>query len=882
MLQAVLDPAHGDAELARREAHQDDVREDRGLDPERAARVGRRDQAQLRAGEAERAGRDRVQRERALEVRPRGERALGGVPVRDDAVALDRRAAPAREAEALAHDEVGFRERGVDVAVVERAVGDACVGLDRGLRVEHGLERLVLDLDQLEGVLGEVAVARDDDRDGLADVARRSRARRRSAGPASRCPPGTDARAPRRPHPSGRRRRPESSSAAVASSRVMRACANGERSTAACRALATGSRSSMKRPSPRSSASSSRRGSGRPTHGSEAALAPTRYYLTIALWPGFATISASCSRAFAPGRRARTTRSSDSPSCRIATSGSRGSTSIASFARALRRPCSRRARRRSRSREIFAALLEGGAGSVLATRADDAARAAVARGRARGRGGRARALHLGRARRPRAARARRRWSPPARPTARSLREARIRAELLGTTVVVHEDVGVAGVHRLATALPDLERADCVVVVAGMDGALASLVGGLARGPGDRRADERRLRLGARRDDGAERDARLVRGRARGRRDRRRARRRDDRGADRARSRLSRVAYLDCVGGLAGDMLLAALLDAGAELETLRRVPAALGLEGVEIEVERVERQGIGALHLAHRRAATTTRIATTREIRELVEAADLPERARTRSLEAFARLAEVEGGIHGVPPDDVHFHELGSLDTLVDVCGAFVLLDELGVERVVSSPLPFARGFVTAAHGVLPLPAPATLGLLEGAPLVGVDTEAELVTPTGAAIAATVVEEWGALPPLTLEARRLRRGHEGLRRPAERRARRARRRGRATDGPGRPPRDEPRRLPARARPGRGRALLRGRRARRLDRAGADEEGPPGLRALRARAARGAEARSRASLLEETSALGVRVSRLDRYELEREERVVEVGGRDASA
>jgi pyridinium-3,5-bisthiocarboxylic acid mononucleotide nickel chelatase len=199
------------------------------------------------------------------------------------------------------------------------------------------------------------------------------------------------------------------------------------------------------------------------------------------------------------------------------------------------------------------------------------------------------------------------------------------------------------------------------------------------------------------------------------------------------------------------MLLAALLDAGAELESLRRVPTALGIAGVEIGVERVERQGIGALHLridaaddhAHRHY---------REVRSLVEAADLPERVRVRSLEAFRRLAEVEGGIHGVPPDDVHFHELGSLDTLVDICGAFVLLEGLGVERVVSSPLPFARGLVKAAHGVLPLPAPATLGLLEGAALAGVDTEAELVTPTGAAIAATVVDEWGALPPLTLEA----------------------------------------------------------------------------------------------------------------------------------
>ena len=214
--------------------------------------------------------------------------------------------------------------------------------------------------------------------------------------------------------------------------------------------------------------------------------------------------------------------------------------------------------------------------------------------------------------------------------------------------------------------------------------------------------------------------------------------------------MSRVAYLDCVGGLAGDMLLAALLDAGAELETLRGVPRALGIENLEIDVERVERQGIGALHLRidapadgdHRSYA---------DIRDLVANAELPERARARALAAFARLAEVEGGIHGVPPDDVHFHELGSLDTLVDVCGAFVLFEELGVERVACSPLPFARGLVDAAHGILPLPAPATLGLLEGAALVGVDTEAELVTPTGAAIAATAVDAWGSLPALTLE-----------------------------------------------------------------------------------------------------------------------------------
>jgi len=214
--------------------------------------------------------------------------------------------------------------------------------------------------------------------------------------------------------------------------------------------------------------------------------------------------------------------------------------------------------------------------------------------------------------------------------------------------------------------------------------------------------------------------------------------------------MSRLAYLDCVGGLAGDMLLGALLDAGASKDALLSVPGQLGLTGIEIRIDRVERQGIGALHVRvdthddqpHRGY---------RELRDVVEKAELPGGARTRALETLARLAEVEARIHGVAIEAVHFHELGAVDTLVDVCGAFVLFEDLGVARTVCSPLPFARGLTRAAHGVLPLPAPATLALLEGAVLVGVETAAELVTPTGAAIAAAVVDEWGALPPLVLE-----------------------------------------------------------------------------------------------------------------------------------
>jgi uncharacterized protein (TIGR00299 family) protein len=340
----------------------------------------------------------------------------------------------------------------------------------------------------------------------------------------------------------------------------------------------------------------------------------------------------------------------------------------------------------------------------------------------------------------------------------------------------------------------------------------------------------------------------------------------------------RALYLDCVGGLAGDMLLAALVDAGAELDTLRAVPSRLGLAGVEIDVERVERQGIGALHLLVE-AGDDRPHRDYREIRDLVEQAELPDRARARSLEAFRRLAEVEGGIHGVPPEEVHFHELGSLDTLVDVCGAFVLLDELRVERVASSPLPFARGLVSAAHGALPLPAPATLGLLVGArvPLVGVETEAELVTPTGAAIAATVVDEWGALPPLTLErvgygagakelpdrpnVVRVVLGSEATTRPT----------GRVvlleTNLDDFPPELVPDALE--------RCLVAGALDVWTVPAHMKKGRPGFVLAVLARPERQSELAR--VLLTETSALGVRVSRLDRYELEREERLVELEG-----
>jgi pyridinium-3,5-bisthiocarboxylic acid mononucleotide nickel chelatase len=340
--------------------------------------------------------------------------------------------------------------------------------------------------------------------------------------------------------------------------------------------------------------------------------------------------------------------------------------------------------------------------------------------------------------------------------------------------------------------------------------------------------------------------------------------------------VGRLAYLDCVGGIAGDMLLAALVDGGAPVEALRSVPRRLGLRGIEIEVVQVERGGLRATHVIVT-ASEQTSERDAAAVQALVDAADLPERAKRRSLDVFARLASAEGKVHGLPPARVHLHEVGAADALVDVCGSCLLLEELDVDRVACSPLPVARGLVRASHGSLPLPAPATLELLVGAPLEGVDEEVELVTPTGAALVAVLADSFGPLPPLVLDRVGVGAGMRELR--------------------GRPnvvrvllgaPAQEPATTPV--------SLLETNlddlvpelipdAVERCFAAGALDvwtvpaqmkKGRPGV-VLSALVRRAGEAAVAAAILEETSALGVRVSRLSRYELEREEQTVQVRG-----
>lgn len=201
----------------------------------------------------------------------------------------------------------------------------------------------------------------------------------------------------------------------------------------------------------------------------------------------------------------------------------------------------------------------------------------------------------------------------------------------------------------------------------------------------------------------------------------------------------KLAYFDCFHGAAGDMLLASLLDAGLELAALEQVLAALPLAGYRLEHQRtVSHHVSGSRLLVHLEAGQPAR--SWAEIRALLLASALPERTRRDALAAFERLARAEAAIHGVEQESVHFHEVGAVDSIVDMVGFCAGLELLGIERVYASALPPGSGWVGTQHGTLPVPAPATLALLAevGAPTVPAPDAGELLTPTAAALLAEV------------------------------------------------------------------------------------------------------------------------------------------------
>ncbi|MCP4406020.1 MAG: nickel pincer cofactor biosynthesis protein LarC [bacterium] len=209
--------------------------------------------------------------------------------------------------------------------------------------------------------------------------------------------------------------------------------------------------------------------------------------------------------------------------------------------------------------------------------------------------------------------------------------------------------------------------------------------------------------------------------------------------------MSKIAYFECFSGASGNMILGALLDAGLTLESLQADLDKLNVPGFEINTTRVIRQGISAVFVDVLTEETDVH-RHLRHIVEILEKSSLDEAVKTDVKRIFTRLAEVEAAVHNTTVEQIHFHEVGALDAIVDIVGTVAGLHKLGVEKIVVSAFSLGTGFVNCAHGKIPIPVPATVALLKGKPTRYTEIEAELVTPTGAAILSTLGEEFGAPP----------------------------------------------------------------------------------------------------------------------------------------
>ena len=261
----------------------------------------------------------------------------------------------------------------------------------------------------------------------------------------------------------------------------------------------------------------------------------------------------------------------------------------------------------------------------------------------------------------------------------------------------------------------------------------------------------------------------------------------------------KIAYLDCFSGISGDMTLAALVDAGADREKIESELSKLPLSSFRLEWRQVMKTGVRALKLdvieetPSPQAVTKLKVIQHghshdhghhhhhhdhshdhhhghdhthdhthdhhhhhehrgyKEIVRMIEEADFHPRVAARALAIFAKIGEAEAKIHNIPVEHVHFHEVGALDSIVDIVGIALALEELAIEQLYSGPVPTGNGYVRCDHGLYPVPAPATLEMLKGIPLRSTQVMKELTTPTGAGLAAALVKHFGPLPSMTVE-----------------------------------------------------------------------------------------------------------------------------------
>jgi uncharacterized protein (TIGR00299 family) protein len=212
----------------------------------------------------------------------------------------------------------------------------------------------------------------------------------------------------------------------------------------------------------------------------------------------------------------------------------------------------------------------------------------------------------------------------------------------------------------------------------------------------------------------------------------------------------KIAYLDCMSGISGDMLLGALVDAGIDLAAIQAGIDSLGIPGCRLAAVEVKKKGFRAtkVDVIHEPEHVHRHL---HHITDMIQAGDLTAGQKGLAIRIFTRLGQAEAKVHGTSIEKVHFHEVGAVDSIADIVGAAIGLDLLGAARFVCSPIPTGQGFVRIAHGRVSIPAPATAELLCGIPLASSEVQAELTTPTGAAIVATVADQFGALPAMRIE-----------------------------------------------------------------------------------------------------------------------------------
>ena len=208
----------------------------------------------------------------------------------------------------------------------------------------------------------------------------------------------------------------------------------------------------------------------------------------------------------------------------------------------------------------------------------------------------------------------------------------------------------------------------------------------------------------------------------------------------------KIAYFDCFSGISGDMLIGSLLDAGLDIKELESIVDKLGLDSVKITADKIVKQNIASTKFSvlyedqkHHRHL--------KDLNDLVENTSIDSDLKEKAKEVFLKIAEAEAKIHNMPLEKVHFHEVGAVDTIVDVVGALAGFKKLGIRKVFCSSLNVGSGFVTFSHGKFPVPAPATAEILKGVPVYSTDSGGELVTPTGAAIITSLADGFGDMPP---------------------------------------------------------------------------------------------------------------------------------------